>query len=469
MSNAIFDFENVPLIIPDLYDRHRNSYSILVGSNGVGKSRLLSSISAMLAERNRNAPDDHTWKYFGTFSNSGSPKIITVSTSPFDTFKLPKNSGPYDPTISNYRYVGMRGMGAINSGSISLISSAATGLLDKLQSRQGLQKLAHVFRVLNFDPRMDFVFKPLFQKKAITPPAHESDFTISSEAIRYLEDKYDLKFETRGASALANLSSEELDQIDNALKFYADFYLERKHFVLTVGYENMYEYGHDWTYTFSNALRGNEHLLACTITLLRNGLIKLMDLRLAKTDNYDFSLRRASSGEQCMLVIMLGIAGHITDNSQVFIDEPEISLHPKWQERFMSLLIDVFSDYRYCSFYIATHSPQIISKLSERNCFITSLTRREIYSAEDFREKSADYQLAELFDAPGSMNEYIVRLAFKAMSSLSNNKKVTHETYKDLIKLGGFSEKINKDDPLNELINSALEMGEHYAVNYKSR
>ncbi|WP_157811431.1 AAA family ATPase [Pseudomonas qingdaonensis] len=469
MSNAIFDFENIPLIIPDLYDRHSNSYSILVGSNGVGKSRLLSSMSAMLAERSRNNPDDYSWRYFDAFSNGGNPKIITVSTSPFDTFKLPKNDGPYDPTHSNYRYVGMRGMGSMSSGSISLISSAATGLLDKLQSRQGLQKLAHVFRVLNFDPRMDFVFKPLFQRKNINRPIDEADFTISSDLIRYLEDKYDLKFEARGASALADLSSEEFEQVDNALKYYAGFYLERKHFLLTVGYENVYEYGRDWAYSFSGELRGNEHLLACTITLLRNGLIKLMDLRLAKADNYDFSLRRASSGEQCMLVIMLGIAGHITDNSQIFIDEPEISLHPRWQERFMSLIIDVFSDYTRCSFYIATHSPQIISKLSEKNCFITSLTRREVYSAENFREKSADYQLAELFDAPGSMNEYVVRLAFKTMSSLSNRKEVTRETYSDLIKLRGFSEKINKYDPLHELINSALKMGEHYAINHKSR
>lgn len=464
MNNVVYDFENIPLIIPDLYDPYENSYSILVGSNGVGKSRLLTNISAMLAERNGFIVDEYTRQYRERF-NGGAPKVIAVSTSPFDTFKLPKSNSPYDAINSNYRYVGMREMGSMSSGSISLISSATIGILDKLQSKQGLQKLANVFRELNFESRLDFVFKFLFQPASRFRSSFESDITISSESINFFEKKYDLKLDSRAATALSNLPQDEYERIDNALGYLIAYYADRKHITLTVSYEH----GLDWTHTFGGVVQGNEHLLACTITLLRHGLIKLMDLRLAKPDNYDFSLRRASSGEQCMLVIMLGIAGHITDDSQIFIDEPEISLHPKWQERFMSLLINVFSDYTRCNFYIATHSPQIISKLSSTNCFITSLSRREIYSAADFREKSADYQLAELFDAPGSMNEYIVRLAFKTMSSLRKNKQIDDEIYDELIKLSKFADTINRSEPLYELINSTLEMGSHYATNRKSR
>lgn len=464
MNNVVYDFEDIPLIIPALYEPYENSYSILVGSNGVGKSRLLTSISAMLAERNGFVVDKYIRQYRERF-NGGTPKVIAVSTSPFDTFKLPKNNSHYDAIQSNYRYVGMRETGSMSSGSISLISSATIGILDKLQSKQGLQKLANVFRELNFESRLDFVFKPLFQPANRLRSSLDSDITISSESINFFEKKYDLKLDSRGASALSNLPPDEYKHIDNALGYFINYCADRKHITLTVSYEH----GIDWIHTFGGGIRGNEHLLACTITLLRHGLIKLMDLRLAKPDNYDFSLRRASSGEQCMLVIMLGIAGHITDESQIFIDEPEISLHPKWQERFMSLLINVFSDYRRCNFYIATHSPQIISKLSSTNCFITSLSRREIYSAADFREKSADYQLAELFDAPGSMNEYIVRLAFKTMSSLRKHKQIDQETYDELRKLSKFANTISRSDPLYELINSSLEMGSHYAANRKSR
>jgi predicted ATP-binding protein involved in virulence len=165
-----------------------------------------------------------------------------------------------------------------------------------------------------------------------------------------------------------------------------------------------------------------------------------------------------------MLVIMLGIAGHITDYSKIFIDEPEISLHPQWQEKFMELLIEVFSGYRGCNFFIATHSPQTISRLRNRNCFITSLTKGEIYNAKDFRSRSADFQLAELFDAPGTKNEYLIRLAFGIMSRIKINKKVSNEDVSELNKLLALSGKLDGDDPLRELISSVLEMINYYAT-----
>ena len=54
-------------------------------------------------------------------------------------------------------------------------------------------------------------------------------------------------------------------------------------------------------------------------TLLKYDLIRLIDMRLDKIGYGPMSLRRASSGEQCMLLIMLGIAGNIQDNSLIFI------------------------------------------------------------------------------------------------------------------------------------------------------
>ncbi|KQG95962.1 ATP-binding protein [Acinetobacter baumannii] len=175
------------------------------------------------------------------------------------------------------------------------------------------------------------------------------------------------------------------------------------------------------------------------------------------------SLRRASSGEQCMLALMLGIAGHITNDSLIFIDEPEISLHPKWQEEFMPLLIKIFSNYSNCHFLIATHSPQIISQLEDDNCFITSLTENIIYHAKDFRNMSSDFQLAELFGAPGTKNEYITRLAFSLLSKLKSNKKVNNQLAEDLFKLRSFMNILPADDPTKELIQTVNEVYEFYA------
>ncbi|TOE35513.1 ATP-binding protein, partial [Vibrio parahaemolyticus] len=84
-----------------------------------------------------------------------------------------------------------------------------------------------------------------------------------------------------------------------------------------------------------------------------------------------------------------------SDNSIILIDEPEISLHPKWQENFMPLLMSVFSGYQSCQFIIASHSPQIVSNVSKTNCFVTSISKGSIYESSYFYNKSSDFQLAE--------------------------------------------------------------------------
>ncbi|TOO62680.1 hypothetical protein CGH32_25175, partial [Vibrio parahaemolyticus] len=87
-------------------------------------------------------------------------------------------------------------------------------------------------------------------------------------------------------------------------------------------------------------------------------LIDLEDVKFKKRDTSNsFYLSQASSGELSLLFTMSSIAGEIEDNSIILIDEPELSLNPEWQLKFLPLLNDIFSNYRHCHFIIATHSP----------------------------------------------------------------------------------------------------------------
>lgn len=512
LNNPIYSYKGVPLLIPEMYNPEENSYTILVGSNGVGKSRLLSGLSGELIEQHNHQSGHNTLLEKSYYSES--PKIITVSTSPFDTFKLPQRSGEkYKADTSNYRYIGMRGNGLMSSGSISLISSAATGLLEKLLNKQSFYRIAKIFEVLGFDPSLEFIFKPMFDvsrsprniesfialknlgttKLKLSPEPHVNSLSTPTNLLNTLA-RYALPLQVRSSKysaisesfnrsyssvvhdtevklgaaldpkihgAISSLPNSVLEEIEAAIELHSRYYERKINFKLRA----TFEYGFGWTYRFDCGYGEPDELLHATKTLLQYGLIKLMDLKLSKPSNSDMSLRRASSGEQCMLVIMLGIAGHITDYSKIFIDEPEISLHPQWQEKFMELLIEVFSSYRGCNFFIATHSPQTISRLRNSNCFITSLTKREIYNATDFRARSADFQLAELFDAPGTKNEYLIRLAFGIMSRIKTNKKVSHEDKRELNKLLTLSDRLDGDDPLRDLISSILEMINYYATN----
>ncbi|WP_321943963.1 AAA family ATPase [Burkholderia cenocepacia] len=69
---------------------------------------------------------------------------------------------------------------------------------------------------------------------------------------------------------------------------------------------------------------------------------------------------QASSGELTLLATYAFIAANIHEGALLLIDEPENSLHPKWQHEYCTRLLDMF--YLYSpQIIIATHSPLIVS------------------------------------------------------------------------------------------------------------
>ena len=67
------------------------------------------------------------------------------------------------------------------------------------------------------------------------------------------------------------------------------------------------------------------------------------------------------------------------DNALILIDEPETSLHPKWQKKYAQYLMDVFGELNI-QFVIATHSPYILQGLKDKKsvCFKIDRGQSEI-------------------------------------------------------------------------------------------
>lgn len=63
----------------------------------------------------------------------------------------------------------------------------------------------------------------------------------------------------------------------------------------------------------------------------------------------------------------------------VLIDEPETSLHPKWQKKYIQFLMDVFAGLDI-QFVIATHSPYILQGLKDGKsiCYKVDRTKEQI-------------------------------------------------------------------------------------------
>lgn len=84
-------------------------------------------------------------------------------------------------------------------------------------------------------------------------------------------------------------------------------------------------------------------------------------LRFSAHNNSVIPPEALSSGEQHLLVLFFRlIFGDLSNGQLVLIDEPELSLHPRWQLRFIDNLMEIRKISKV-DFILATHSPQIIS------------------------------------------------------------------------------------------------------------
>ena len=81
----------------------------------------------------------------------------------------------------------------------------------------------------------------------------------------------------------------------------------------------------------------------------------------------EFDINDLSSGEKQLFLRTLSIKMLEPKNSIILIDEPELSLHPKWQQRIIEVYKTIGENNQII---IATHSPHILGSVSSENIFI---------------------------------------------------------------------------------------------------
>ena len=81
----------------------------------------------------------------------------------------------------------------------------------------------------------------------------------------------------------------------------------------------------------------------------------------------EFDINELSSGEKQLFLRTLAIKMLNPQNSIILIDEPELSLHPKWQQR----IVDVYKKIgKNNQIIIATHSPHILGSVRKENIIL---------------------------------------------------------------------------------------------------
>ncbi|AVJ20365.1 MULTISPECIES: AAA family ATPase [Pseudomonas] len=458
----------VPLTDYRASDNYENIFTLIVGQNAVGKSRLLRKIvsnyifsqegrtkssiksgnyynqdHSSLWNQSHNDPkqinyfalpsnaashDSHLFRdhnyYLGevrtSLTSSLSPSnVIAVSTGRHDRFPSATHIRNKE-IIADYRYIGT------DQFSKNSISSSLISLLEGLlQGRQSLHKLSDIFEYLGFAPYLDI-------KLSLDRKQYSRLTSEELNELHYSSNQSLLEF-------LIGDDSRVHDNYSSASAFY-EYLKSSSKTNIELGF---------WDHSLDMKHRTITEL----IPFLKSGLIKIFDITLISLINKSrMRLSQASSGQQCMLTIMLGIAGAIKDGSLICIDEPEISLHPQWQTNLVKQLQEVFSNFSGCHFVIATHSPQLVSGLTSNNGYVLNLEEKELYHSFEYAKRSADFQLAEVFHTPGQNNEYLLRVTLLLLTKLSRREELNYddrETFKMLVSI---RKNMSETDPVYHLI-----------------
>ncbi len=102
----------------------------------------------------------------------------------------------------------------------------------------------------------------------------------------------------------------------------------------------------------------------------------------------DVDMKSFSTGEKQIIFRVGNLLKNLSnlDNAIILIDEPETSLHPKWQQRYVKFLLDTF-DGLDIQFIIATHSPYILQAINHGQSVAIKVDRnRKDINGDDILE-----------------------------------------------------------------------------------
>ncbi|MGI2167447.1 AAA family ATPase [Shewanella oncorhynchi] len=429
-----------------------NHFTVIVGKNGTGKSRLLEAIISTLFED--KVPQEYFIRDYGSrfrkqlnsnlIVDREPKKVIAVSTSPFDRFPLIR----HNYSMNRYKYLGLRGLPSRNLG-LAYMARIMNSLIESIiNDSERASIVADVLNYLGYSDSIEARFH-------LAPTVRGMEDILQSKNPEKALCDYFMKPTMGPYSSNSSVSMElTIENIQRALIAFSRVMnsTTKPRFDVEISRGGIQIVG------------GTYYIDEDFVFLVQSGIARLRDVTFIKNGMKErLRINDASSGEQSVVMSLLGIASQIEDNCLICIDEPEVCLHPEWQEKYIELLTSTFNMYKGCQFLIATHSPQIISNLDTENCYIMPMDTGIAVSAVDFVNKSADFQLVNVFKSPGFRNEYLSRIALNVFTKVSKRKKFDDIDLTYLSVLEGVFDLIDEEDPIHGLVIAIKEMYVEYA------
>ncbi len=435
-------------------DKSSNHFTLIVGNNGTGKSRLLGSIARVLG-KNTMLPRDDLFN-FSKFEKTSEPsKIIAVSNSLSDKFPMNKSFRFKDSGITyreeKYNYLGTRGH--LGSSSNHLIRRATDILLENYSNKNVSKCYRHVFEYLNYLPKIDLEYRIIHSElknsfNELIEPKHiiqyieksTNSYSLTSSIFQKLRENYEDRF-PEVCSFLNTLRSKQKRIYELKIDFSSS---------------NISKISDD------NSIYEEDLRIYEILDILRKlKMIRGFEVKLHKKGNQTFNFTNTSSGESNILTTLIALIPLVEDNCCVLIDEPEISLHPSWQYRYIELLNKIFENFKGCHIIIASHSHFIVSDLPINNSSVVSLKLidgkvESTLLHESTFGWSAEDILLNVFEMPTTRNYYVSKIVTEALEMVAKNKKKGEKFEKIRSELSILEPKLKNEDPLKLIIKSIL-------------
>lgn len=336
-----------------------NKVDLLIGRNGSGKTEILTALTGLA--RSPKIPNDvHvTWRSegniastdWGSHYNRPPPSHVVAQTfSPFTRF--PK-SAESDLSLSSiymdgeevdlhYQCIGLHR--SFQSIGLSLSRRTLESSIYRLSEMP--ERFSRAFKVmgnLGFKEEFTLTYEITSQLTGLIAHGYNNDLAI--RVVDYFKD---------AKGGVAN----EVRRTDSGRL--VELLLE----AFRLLYEDLQQYSHFTRRFGGHGFRDiNDFAVLQSLALLRRlRLLNLRSFEVTKEDGKRFGIAGASSGQQQMLCSIIGLTSALKDESLILIDEPELSLHPSWQQLYLEYLQAALEPFRRCHVVIATHSPLIVQR-----------------------------------------------------------------------------------------------------------
>ncbi|MHA7109853.1 AAA family ATPase [Sunxiuqinia elliptica] len=408
-------------LVKDRNSSSDNYFSLIIGNNGTGKSRVLSSIARFFVKEFKEIQQQPLFTPNFNF-NRYPEKVIAITNSISDKFPVDKSFRPSSRDIENifhrdfkYNYLGTRNR--INSFSNKALMNRALDILFENYSELDISRIyRHVFNYLDYEPIIKLDFRVSTQLQKIS----NGDLTP-----RLL---FDYLYEQSNNNRFRRFPNERIDQIiNNKADALCDFINSNRYrdneILINFSEKNISRISNDRSMYYENVETYN------ILGILRKlDIVKGLEIKVYKKGGLEFNFNEASSGEANILSTLIALIPLIQDNSLILIDEPEISLHPLWQSQYINLLNKIFSNFYGCHIIIASHSHFLVTDLPPENSSVITLKNRKGKIISELIEEStfgwsAEDILLNVFGLPTTRNFYLSQIISEALELLADSNR----------------------------------------------